>query len=198
MHLLMILLTTLLSLTIAAPLQEPVLFLLKNNCPFPLYIREAVAASPSPRPWERCKNSGETPEAKMPAHSTAYGGYPVLKDSCGHSIKVSRHPRGAPYQFEFTWALENDRMWYDMSHEDGNPFTDVEREFAPHNHCPALKCGAGNDGSACDYAIQTDCATKGKLHAWLCGRGKGEAEARDLSGAVAIGKLEVVEGEEEE
>lgn len=89
-------------------------------------------------------------------------------------------------------------MWYDMSHVDGNPFTDVEREFAPHNHCPALKCVAGNDGSACDYSVQTDCGTKGKLHAWLCGRGKGETETEEwsLEEVVPIGELEVVkEGE---
>lgn len=85
-------LSSLLSLNTAIPLHYPVLFLLKNNCPFPVYIREAVAEFPSPRPWEHCKNWGETPEAKMPAHSTAYGGMPVLKDSCGHSSKSYHSP----------------------------------------------------------------------------------------------------------
>lgn len=63
-------------------------------------------------------------------------------------------------------------MWYDMSHEDRNPLTDVEREMASRNGCPALKCAAGNDGQACDYEIQADCGTTGKVHAWLCGGGR--------------------------
>lgn len=41
-------LSSLLSLTTAIPLHDPVLFLLKNNCPFPVYIREAVASRPPP------------------------------------------------------------------------------------------------------------------------------------------------------
>jgi hypothetical protein len=63
-------------------------------------------------------------------------------------------------------------MWYDLSHEDGHPFTDVEREMAPHNGCTSLRCNSGNDGSQCDYNVQTDCGALGAILGFLCGRGQ--------------------------
>jgi hypothetical protein len=80
-------------------------------------------------------------------------------------------------------------MWYNLSHINGNPFTDVEREFAPANGCPTVNCVAENDGSACDYEIQTDCGTKDALNGYLCGRGSG---GKELS-AVGIWNLPKVD-----
>jgi hypothetical protein len=85
-------------------------------------------------------------------------------------VKVARQPGGSVYQFEFVWAFENDELWYDLSHENANPFTDVEREFAGPTGCPNVKCVAGNDGSQCDYPKQKGCYTKGALNGYLCGR----------------------------
>ena len=64
-------------------------------------------------------------------------------------------------------------MWYNLSHEDGNPFTDVVRQLSAHNNCPKLRCEAGNHGSACDYELQTDCGTLGAMAGYLCGGSKG-------------------------
>jgi|TARA_R110002003_G_scaffold9_21_gene565 hypothetical protein len=83
-------------------------------------------------------------------------------------VKVARYPNGPVYQYEFNWALEDNLMWYNLSHEDGNPFTDVCREFGAHNGCPGLRCEAGNDGGACDYDIQTDCRKHGAMQGSLC------------------------------
>ncbi|KAF1916968.1 hypothetical protein BDU57DRAFT_539194 [Ampelomyces quisqualis] len=172
LHAIFAVLLTLLAFTTAAPAlaQDDVKFLLMNNCPFPVYVRESVAEVPGPRPWDTCANYGESKEGKLSSGGMCFGIYPILKDSCGHSIKIARHPAGPVYQFEFTWARENDRMWYNLSHEDGNPFTDVEREFSAHNWCPSLKCQAGNDGSQCDYDVQVDCGRKGAMQGFLCGR----------------------------
>jgi hypothetical protein len=80
-------------------------------------------------------------------------------------------------------------MWYDLSHEDGNPFTDVEREMAPQNGCPNLRCDAGNEGSQCDYPSQTDCASLGAIQGFLCGRGAPMSWEDRIKKAVAIPNL---------
>lgn len=70
----------------AAPAEEdPVKFIFNNWCPFPVYIREAVAEHPGPRHGEGCANFGETKEGILPAGAGFMGQYPVYKDSCGHS-----------------------------------------------------------------------------------------------------------------
>ncbi|KAH7090370.1 hypothetical protein FB567DRAFT_626360 [Paraphoma chrysanthemicola] len=157
------------ALASAAPTkQDTVRFLFENYCKFPVYIREAVGEHPGPRPRERCAGYGETQEKILPAGASFLGQIPLLKDSCGHSVKVARKPLGPVYQYEFTWARENDLMWYNLSHEDGNPFTDVRRSFSAHNDCPSLLCEAGNDGRACDYSVQTDCGRHGAMQGSLC------------------------------
>ncbi|KAH7075770.1 hypothetical protein BKA63DRAFT_306693 [Paraphoma chrysanthemicola] len=157
------------ALASAAPTKEDsVRFLFENYCNFPVYIREAVGEHPGPRPRERCAGHGETQEKILSAGGSFWGQIPLLKDSCGHSVKVARKSRGPVYQYEFTWARENDLMWYNLSHEDGNPFKDVRRSFSAHNGCPSLRCEAGNDGSACDYSVQTDCGRHGAMQGSLC------------------------------
>jgi hypothetical protein len=84
-------------------------------------------------------------------------------------VKVARTPGGPVYQFEFVWALEDDKIYYDLSHKNGAPFTDVDRELTGPPGCPSVMCMAGNDGSQCDYPAQKDCVTKGVLTGYLCG-----------------------------
>jgi hypothetical protein len=80
-------------------------------------------------------------------------------------------------------------MWYNLCHIDGNPSTNVQREFTAAAYaCPTVKCVTGNYSTECDYGIQTDCGTRGTLDGYLCGRGfRGEKLK-----AVGIGELPTV------
>ncbi|KAF2036315.1 hypothetical protein EK21DRAFT_106417 [Setomelanomma holmii] len=148
-------------------------FVFNNYCPYPLYIREAVAEHPGSRPNERCANFSESPGAKMTPGGTFTNQFPIYKDTCGYSVEVSRYPGEPVYQFEYVWALENGRVWYNLSHESDNPFTDVVRALgARRSGCPFLQCPAGDDGSACDYPHQTDCAQLDGLQGFFCNEPK--------------------------
>jgi hypothetical protein len=85
-----------------------------------------------------------------------------------NTVKVTRFKGGAVYQYEFNWALENNRIWYNLSHENGNPFTDVSRKMTMAS-CPTLVCSAGNDGGACDYPMQMDCGLLAGVFGYICG-----------------------------
>lgn len=116
-------------------------------------------------------SSASIPSGQTPA-ATAVSPYPTNNvHTCSHSLAVkAARVRGGPvYQFEFVHALENGKLWYNLSNLDGNPFTDVSRELAATRRgCPRLRCEAGNDGSACDYPAQTDCQLVGHIAGWLC------------------------------
>jgi hypothetical protein len=80
-------LLTIFTIVSAGPIQktDDVRFTFRNNCGFDVYVREAVAQHPSPRPDETCQNYGESPDVLIKGGSEYYTTFPVLKDSCGHS-----------------------------------------------------------------------------------------------------------------
>ncbi|KAH3908579.1 hypothetical protein HBI56_075670 [Parastagonospora nodorum] len=165
-----IFLTALLAIFTFVTAEDPNFYLI-NDCNFDVYVREAIGEHPGYSPIVNCANFGESQEVVLAGKGgTGYGSFPVYQDGCGHSYKVARQPRGEVYQFEFTWAHEGTGIWYDLSHINGNPFKDVEREMSPHNGCPTLHCDAGNDGSQCDYDIQKNCPTPSPIAGFLCGR----------------------------
>ncbi|KAF2830202.1 hypothetical protein CC86DRAFT_285737 [Ophiobolus disseminans] len=174
---------------------NPPSFYTRNLCRFPVYVNSVVAWGPGSRPGERCPDFGETRQRILnPGHSLQ-SLFPIRQDSCGHSIKVARVPGGRVYQFEFNWARENNKMWYNLSSIDGNPFTDVSREISGPLSCPKLHCFPGNNGSACDYPVQTDCLTVGNMFGWLCAGDPGSIPWTNemMSTAQTIDELPFVE-----
>ncbi|KAH9865075.1 hypothetical protein IAQ61_009021 [Plenodomus lingam] len=87
-----------------------------------------------------------------------------------HKVKVSRVPNGKVYQYEFNWSLEDGRIWYNLSHNDANPFTDVARQIGgpKGSSCQYRRCHPGNNGEACDDPLLGDCGEVGTLVAYLC------------------------------
>jgi len=73
----------------AAPQNKTPVFTLMNACPFPIFIREAVAWGPGTRPGDKCEDFGETPTHILPPGEVVRSLVQVRKDSCGHSDKSS-------------------------------------------------------------------------------------------------------------
>jgi hypothetical protein len=99
-------------------------------------------------------------------------------NNCGISVKISHTPGGPVYQVEYVTDKNND-LWYNFSHQDGNPFTDVTRALWPQGgssggKCLTLWCGPGDDGRGCDWRnspgdqFVNDCRTHGDLYAVIC------------------------------
>jgi hypothetical protein len=62
--------------------------MLLNNCPFDIWVRQAVAAGTSARPGYVCQDGAkETPEEKVIPRQWFVTPIPAYKDTCGHSSK---------------------------------------------------------------------------------------------------------------
>ena len=91
-------------------------------------------------------------------------------------MKVSRNPGDAKvYQIEYSVDRRNNKVWYNLSAEDGTPFQDVERYLAVSSvDCMAVHCAPGQYGKdavhGCDWPIQPVCAQLGRVIAAVCGR----------------------------
>ncbi|KAI4695072.1 uncharacterized protein J4E84_001696 [Alternaria hordeiaustralica] len=181
---LLLALLSILSLTHATAIPNPAAdanpssigMILNNNCNFDVWVRQGVAAEPGSRKGqgETCgpMSGKDTQEVKLAAGQKYITTVPVLMDSCGHSVKVARKPADwqTCYQYEFNWAKENRKIWYNLSSLNGNPFTDVARQLGgPYGStCQYFRCQPGNDGSQCDYPLIGNCATVGDLVGYLC------------------------------
>ncbi|KAF2131086.1 hypothetical protein P153DRAFT_287076 [Dothidotthia symphoricarpi CBS 119687] len=142
-----------------------------NNCPFTIYVRQAVAEFPSSRPTEPCAHFGETTERTIAPGETYNAPFLAAKDTCGHSLKMSRTPNAFEvYQLEYNWSLENDELWYNLSSDTAAPFDDVAR--AVHTQagdCAKFSCTPGELGpGVCDYPVLAACKNKEGIVAVLC------------------------------
>lgn len=110
-----------------------------NNCGMPVYFASVA-------------QSGGDRRVLLPP-----SGYTEVysKPNVGVSIKFSPALTGPVTQFEFTWA--NGRIFYDISHIDGNPFWAQGTRITPSTpglagfpSCKVIDCPAGQ--SYCDAA----------------------------------------------
>lgn len=72
------------------------------------------------------------------------------------SVKMSRAPGAKElYQVEYT-IDEKGAIWYNLSHENGNPFKEVARYLFVNGHgtgnkCIPFYCAPGDGGTGCDW-----------------------------------------------
>jgi hypothetical protein len=130
-----------------------------NNCPMTIYARPAT-----------CRDSGVDTVAIGPGESYTHP-QPANNDDCNRAIKLSIDTtidsEGASV-YNIEYVQTDDKLWYNLSHDAGNPFTAYARTMTVSNCDAALHCAAGNDGSACDYPMLYDCMNAGDVHFQLC------------------------------
>ncbi|CAO2650991.1 Nn.00g092880.m01.CDS01 [Neocucurbitaria sp. VM-36] len=148
---------------------------LHNRCPFPVYVRQAIAATSS-GDGARCENGGsETQEVEVSPGKVWQTPFLAKMDQCGHSIKITRtRGNSQVYQVEYSMDSHDRRLWYNLSAENGAPFQDVDRWLGARGEkCPFVHCAPGQWGKdpvhGCDWSRQPSCNTIGSVVAILCG-----------------------------
>ncbi|KAJ4989337.1 hypothetical protein SVAN01_05242 [Stagonosporopsis vannaccii] len=144
-----------------------------NNCPFPIYVRQAVAQY-SGVTGEPCEHFGETADIKVDPGLTYFSEKPTYFEGCGTSLKVSRNIGDTNvYQVEYSVDRRNGKVWYNLSAEDGAPFQDVDRKLYVFSvGCMAVHCAPGQQGKdpvhGCDWPLQPVCPRIGQVMATIC------------------------------
>ncbi|KAF3052262.1 hypothetical protein E8E11_011472 [Didymella keratinophila] len=145
----------------------------KNNCPNPIYVRQAGAEF-SGVTGGRCEGFGETKDLLVQPGQFHISERPTYFDGCSTSLKVS-HNIGdlRVYQVEYSVDRRNRRVWYNLSAEDGASIQDVDRKLSVMSvDCLAVHCASGQYGEdevhGCDWPIQPVCARLGRVMASLC------------------------------
>lgn len=130
-----------------------------NNCPFTIYARPAT-----------CSDTGSDTIAVASGDSYTHPN-PADNDNCNRAIKLSADTtidsEGASV-YNIEYVMTDDDLWYNLSHDAGNPFTNSSRTLTVSNCDESLHCPAGNDGSMCDYPMLYDCMNAGDVHFQLC------------------------------
>ncbi|KAF2647424.1 hypothetical protein K491DRAFT_699638 [Lophiostoma macrostomum CBS 122681] len=130
-----------------------------NNCPMTIYARPAT-----------CSDTGTETIPIGPGESWTHP-QPADNDDCNRAIKLSADTvidsEGASV-YNIEYVQSNDDLWYNLSHDAGNPFTEYARTLTVSSCSESLHCAAGNDGSACDYPMLYDCMNAGDVHFQLC------------------------------
>ncbi|EQL33036.1 hypothetical protein RJZ56_002630 [Blastomyces dermatitidis] len=104
--------------------------IVKNNCPFPVYLQSV------------CEN-GNVPRHKIEPGATFTEQYRAKPDGGGCSLKISDETSGSEItQFEYT--LSGEKVFYDVSNIDGYPFMENGVSLSSTTHdCPVVNCQAG-------------------------------------------------------
>ncbi|KAF2689581.1 hypothetical protein K458DRAFT_400303 [Lentithecium fluviatile CBS 122367] len=144
-------------LRVKGTLRTPIKAHIVNKYPFSVYFYQTVKvecnrAHPNTPTYEvKPRKDGWFP---IDMRSTLEVNFVSNAHDCGISVKISRNSGSSQiYQVEYT-VLPDGAIWYNLSHEKGNPFTDVACYLyvrGTASKCLPLYCAPGDSGSGCDW-----------------------------------------------
>ncbi|KAF1996213.1 hypothetical protein P154DRAFT_609305 [Amniculicola lignicola CBS 123094] len=139
----------------------PIRGYIQNNCRFSIWVA-SVCCDP------RCEFKLE----QLRPGTGYWNPYLTYNNGCSQTIKLYRAPQDVAirreYQVEYSMELNGD-VWYNLSHEDGNPFTFAARFLTVDERCMWLYCAAENDGYECDWPRFTArCHLQRDVRFYLC------------------------------
>jgi hypothetical protein len=73
-------------------------------------------------------------------------------------------------QYQVEYNIDNGGLlWYNLSHEDGNPFGDVARYLeVDKSHCQYMYCAPNSDPRNCDWSDRLGSCVPCVLGFYLC------------------------------
>ncbi|KAF2639332.1 hypothetical protein P280DRAFT_550761 [Massarina eburnea CBS 473.64] len=132
----------------------PIAAMVRNNCPFSIWVYQTIKASCEPQ-YPSTKYAEVKPNSQLWLEKLSYN------NSCGMSVKMGRTRQDLVdsnvYQIEYV-IDPSDRIWYNLSHVNGNPFQGLSRSLnvvGTGPRCHPFYCLAGDDGSGCDWRAST-------------------------------------------
>jgi hypothetical protein len=133
-----------------------------NNCPTPVYARSAT-----------CQNSGHDATLVQPG-TTYEHNLSSTGAGCNRAIKISDSIEGLDSDcYNVEWVVDAlGEMWYNLSHDHGNPFEHFRRTMSVDGCEDVIQCEEGD--SSCDYPVLKNCNSKikaaevGSVHFSLC------------------------------
>lgn len=118
-----------------------------NNCGVAVYARSAT-----------CENTGHDATLVQPGETYDHN-LSSSSPGCNRAIKIATSVNGLDSDcYNVEWVIDtNDEMWYNLSHDHGDPVGEFKRTMAVDGCEDVIQCEAGD--SSCDYPILKSCTS---------------------------------------
>lgn len=107
-----------------------------HNCPTPIYTRSAT-----------CETSGHDATLVQPGSTYDHNLY-SRNPGCNRATKISDSEDGLDSDcYNVEWVVDTTgEMWYNLSHDHGNPFKDLKRTMSVEGCEEVIRCEEGEEG----------------------------------------------------
>ncbi|KAF2281471.1 uncharacterized protein EI97DRAFT_454662 [Westerdykella ornata] len=155
--------------TVAAAVINPAGVAIKgyvqNNCNFPIYVQYATCCPPE----RRMKGDGCVDDLQTLHPRTGYWSSGVaVPDACSQTIRMYKFKDSREvYQLEYNVDV-NGIVWYNLSSDDGSPFTSEARFLTVGEGCMYMYCRPGDEPAVCDWPHHLGSCSARDVRFYLC------------------------------
>ncbi|PSN69067.1 hypothetical protein BS50DRAFT_619758 [Corynespora cassiicola Philippines] len=130
-----------------------------NGCNFPLYMASAT-----------CKPNSGTAVKKINPGQGYWSEPRAYNDACSQTVKIAKDQSMKP-QYQLEYNVRDELVWYNLSHEDGDPLSDFARFIEIRGAGPECKkfyCAPNTDRAQCDWPDKLGVCKVADVMLYLC------------------------------